>query len=187
MLSGQRPKRRGQDSRRALTEISALKSFETGQPVSAALTAASNLARSAPGMVATRSRWLLVMEKPSPTLSSVMVAVVSNFCAVMPAPPSCAESAMVKQPAWAAARSSSGLVPMPLSKREWKEYGVCLRTLLSVERVPLPAFRSPCQTADALRCMIFCLQKIIFECVESNEFDSGRGAKGIFAQSVHHL
>ena len=41
---------------RAVTEISALKSFETGQPVSAALTAASNLARSAPGMCATRSR-----------------------------------------------------------------------------------------------------------------------------------
>src|SRR5258708_8951373 len=99
------------------------------------------------------------MEKPSPTLSRVMVAVVSNFCAVMPAPPSCAESAMVKQPAWAAASSSSGLVPMPLSKREWKEYGVCLRTLLSVERVPLPAFRSPCQTADALRCMMFLLHR----------------------------
>src|ERR1700757_1668726 len=78
----------------------------------------------------------------------------------MPAPPSCAESAMVKQLACAAASSSSGLVPMPLSNREWKEYGVCFRTLLSVERVPLPAFRSPCQTADALRCMIFFLQKI---------------------------
>src|SRR5258708_18906695 len=133
-------------------------------------------------MVATRSRWLLVMEKPSPTLSRVMVAVVSNFCAVMPAPPSGAESAIVKQPACAAARSSSGLVPMPLSKREWKEYGVCLRTLLSVERVPLPAFRSPCQTADALRCMIFSLQKITFECFQSNEFDSERGFEGIFAQ-----
>jgi len=51
----------------AFTEISAWKSLETGQPVSAALTAASNLALSAFGMVATRSRWLLVMEKPSPT------------------------------------------------------------------------------------------------------------------------
>src|SRR4029077_8791719 len=45
------------DSRRALTEISALKSLETGQPVSAAFTAASNLALSAPGTRATRSRW----------------------------------------------------------------------------------------------------------------------------------
>src|SRR6202162_1079716 len=72
----------------ALTVISALKSLETGQPVSAALTAASNLALSAPGIVATRSRWLLVIEKPSPTLASVTVAVVSSFCAVMPALPS---------------------------------------------------------------------------------------------------
>src|SRR5262249_50503732 len=58
----------------ALTESSALNSFDTGHPVSAAFTAASNLARSAPGMVATRSRWLLVMEKLSPTFSRVMVA-----------------------------------------------------------------------------------------------------------------
>jgi len=51
-------------TRRAFTEISALNSLETGQPVSAPLTAASNLALSALGIVATRSRWLLVMENP---------------------------------------------------------------------------------------------------------------------------
>src|SRR5215467_14350714 len=51
----------------ALTVISALKSLDTGQPVSAALTAASNLALSAPGISAIRSRWLLVTENPSPT------------------------------------------------------------------------------------------------------------------------
>src|SRR5580692_8828700 len=147
-----------QELRRALTLISALKSLETGQPVSAAFTAASNLALSAPGMVATRSRWLLVMEKPSPTLSSVTVAVVSSFCAVIPAPPSCAESAIVKHPAWAAARSSSGFVPTPFSKRVLKEYCVCFKTPLSVEIEPLPSFKPPCHTADALRCMMhsFC-------------------------------
>jgi hypothetical protein len=71
---------------------------------------------------------------------------------------------MVKQPACAAASSSSGLVPTPLSKREWKEYAVCLRTPLSVESVPLPDFRSPCQTAEALRCMWnLRLKKISFD------------------------
>src|SRR6202521_3029924 len=142
-----------QDCRRAFTVISALKSFETGQPVSAALTAASNLVLSAPGMLATRSRWLLVMEKPSPTLASVMVAVVSSFCAVMPALPSCADSAMVKHPACAAANNSSGLVPIPFSKRVLNEYCVCFNTPLSVDKVPLPSLSPPVHTADALRSM----------------------------------
>src|SRR6266852_6959979 len=140
-------------SNRAVTLISALKSFETGQPVSAAFTAASNFALSAPGTRATRSRWLLVIAKPSGSLSSVMVAVVSSLLAVMPALPSCAESAIVKQPACAAARSSSGLVPTPFSNLVLNEYCVCFSTPLSVEMVPFPSFKPPCQTADALRCM----------------------------------
>src|SRR5215475_14245763 len=94
------------------------------------------------------------MEKPSPTFSSETVAVVSSFLAVRPAPPSCAESAMVKQPACAAARSSSGLVPMPFSKRVENEYCVSLSVPLSVEMDPFPVFRSPCQTAEALRCIL---------------------------------
>src|SRR5437867_5045755 len=102
------------------------------------------------------------MAKPSATLSRETVAVVSSRCAIIPALPSCAESAMVKQPAWAAARSSSGLVPTPFSKRVLKEYCVCLRTPLSVEREPLPSFRPPCHTADALRCMISLLLALSF-------------------------
>src|SRR5262249_31740758 len=125
-------------TRRASTEISALNSFETGQPVSAFLTAASNLLLSALGTLATRSSWLLVMEKPSPTFSSEIVQVVSSFDATMPAPASCAESAIVKQPACAAARSSSGLVPTPFSKRVEKEYWASFRVPLSVEMEPLP-------------------------------------------------
>src|SRR5579859_8130933 len=62
---------------------------------------------------------------------------------------------MVNQPACAAARSSSGLVPIPFSKRVLKEYCACFRTPLSVEIAPLPVFKSPCQTADALRCILF--------------------------------
>src|SRR5215469_3039868 len=138
-----------------LTVICALNSFDTGQPVSAAFTAASNLSLSALGTWATRSRWLLVIEKPSPTFSSEMVQVVSSLVAVRPAPPSCAERAMVKQPACAAASNSSGLVPTPLSKRELNEYCVFFSVPLSVEISPLPDFKSPCQTAEALRCMDF--------------------------------
>src|SRR5713226_4558586 len=93
------------------------------------------------------------MAKPSGSLSSEMVAVVSSLVAVMPALPSCAESAIVKQPACAAASSSSGLVPTPFSNRVLKEYCVCLSTPLSVEMVPLPSFKPPCHTADALRCI----------------------------------
>src|SRR5712664_4556576 len=138
-------------TRRAFTEISALNSLETGQPVSAPLTAASNLALSALGIVATRSRWLLVMEKPSPTFSSEIVQVVSSFEAIMPASPSCLESAMVKQPACAAASSSSGLVPTPFSNRVPNEYCASCREVLSVDNDPLPLLTSPRQTAVALR------------------------------------
>src|SRR5215470_830712 len=144
----------------AETVISVLKSLETGQPVSAFFTAVSNLALSASGILATRSRWLFVMEKASPTFSSEMVQVVSSFSATMPCPPNWAESAMVNQPACAAASNSSGLVPTPFSKRVLKEYCVCFRTPLSVEMAPLPVFKSPCQTADPLRCMLVSPLKI---------------------------
>src|SRR5258708_557959 len=140
-------------TRRAFTEISALNWLETGQPVSAPLTAASNLALAALGIGASRSRWRVVMEKPSPTFSSEIVQVVSSFEAIMPASPSCLESAIVKQPAWAAASSSSGLVPTPFSKRVENEYCVSFNVPLSVEMDPFPDFKSPCQTAEALRCM----------------------------------
>src|SRR5260370_28941369 len=94
------------------------------------------------------------MAKPSPTFSSEIVAVVSSRLAVIPAPPNWAESAIVNQPACAAASNSSGLVPMPFSKRVLYEYCVCFSTPLSVEMLPFPSFKPPFQTADALRCII---------------------------------
>ena len=42
---------------------------------------------------------------------------------------------------------------MPFSKRVLKEYCVSLSTPLSLEIVPLPSFKPPRQTADALRFM----------------------------------
>src|SRR5918993_644464 len=80
-----------------------------------------------------------------------------------PAPSSCAESAIEKQPACAAAINSSGFVPLPSSKRVLKEYCVSERTLLSVEIVPLPSLSPPLQTADALRFifLLLCLARVL--------------------------
>src|SRR5262249_6950515 len=97
---------------------------------------------------------MLVTVHPASSLSNVTVAVVDNFSGVRPALPNCAESAMVKQPAWAAAISSSGFVPFPFSNRVENEYGVCAKTPLSVETVPLPPFRSPSHTAEPFRCIM---------------------------------
>src|SRR5271163_1697614 len=60
-------------------------------------------------------------------------------------------NAIVKQPACAAAISSSGLVPTPFSKRVPKLYCASCKVPLCVEIVPLPAFRLPCHFALALR------------------------------------
>src|SRR5579864_3830554 len=69
------------------------------------------------------------------------------------APPSCADSAMEKHPACAAAISSSGFVPGAFSKRVVKEYGVSFSTPPGAEIAPFPSFKPPFQTALALRCM----------------------------------
>ncbi len=81
------------------------------------------------------------------------VADVSTEVAVWPAVASSLAKAMLKQPACAAAMSSSGLVPTPSSKRDLKLYWVALSVVLWVVMVPVPALRSPCQMADALRSM----------------------------------
>src|SRR5579875_1017007 len=91
------------------------------------------------------------MAKPSPSFSSVMVQVVSMLSAFSPCFCSSAESAIEKQPACAAASSSSGLVPVPCSKRSLNEYGVFERTPLAEEIVPAPDLRSPRHCAFALR------------------------------------
>src|ERR1035437_7783854 len=58
---------------------------------------------------------------------------------------------MEKQAAWAAATSSSGLVPIPLSKRVPNEYCVLSSTPLSVEMLPFPSLRLPFHSTEALR------------------------------------
>src|SRR2546429_9915144 len=95
--------------------------------------------------------------------------------AVMPALPSCAESAIVKQPACAAARSSSGLVPTPFSNLVLNEYCACFSTPLSVEIEPFPSFKPPCQTADALRCMGSLLLSLSFDSNPENSIPELHG------------
>ena len=131
--------------------ISALSRREIGQPFLAASAAFWKAAGSAPGMRPATSRWILVTVKPASSFSSVTEAVVSRLSGVMPALPSCAERAMVKQPAWAAAINSSGLVPRPFSKRVENEYCALESRPLSVEIVPLPSLSEPFQIAEALR------------------------------------
>src|SRR5215472_6604011 len=139
--------------------ILAFSSFEIGQPSLAFLAASLNLAWSAPGIFTFTCRCDEVTAKPVSSFSSVTVAVVSMDCAVIPALPSWAERAMLKQPAWAAAINSSGLVPGCDSKRVAKEYGVFLRTPLGELRAPLPSFSPPLQCALAFLCMNACSSK----------------------------
>src|SRR5690554_3661926 len=94
------------------------------------------------------------MVKPAPSFSISTVALVLILSAVSPAAPNWPDNAMEKQPAWAAAISSSGLVPLPLSKRVLKEYWVSDKTPLSLEMRPFPSLMPPFQTADALRFII---------------------------------
>src|SRR6185312_12508922 len=134
--------------------ILAFRSFDTGQPAFAFSAAVSNACWLAPGMRAVSSRCTAGITNPPPDFSSVTVAFVRMLCATRPASASCADSAIEKQPACAAAINSSGLVPGAFSKRVPNEYWVFDRTPLSVEIVPRPDLRSPFHMADALRFMM---------------------------------
>src|SRR5262249_20608887 len=105
----------------------------------------------APGIFAITSKCTDVTVKPASVFSSVTAADVRMLWAVMPAFPSWPDSAIEKQPAWAAAINSSGFVPLPSSNRVLNEYWVLDSTPLSVEIVPLPSLRPPFHSADALR------------------------------------
>ena len=87
--------------------------------------------------------------KPVSTLSSETVAFESMFSGVRPTFSSSADSAIAKQLACAAAISSSGLVPVPVSNLCAKSYGTFENVPLAAENVPLPALRPPFQFAVA--------------------------------------
>ena len=83
---------------------------------------------------------------------NVTLALTSSFVAGAPAFATRAESAIEKQLACAAARSSSGLVapsaPVP-SVRSFHDVAACRSAPLLSDTVPLPVCRSPCQVAFA--------------------------------------
>src|SRR5882724_6001862 len=104
-----------------------------------------------PGMSASVSSSILVMENPSPTFSRVTFAPVWTRVGARPARESCAVSAIVKHPAWAAPISSSGLVAAwPSSNRDLNEYGPSKAPLPTLSR-PLPSARLPFHSASAFR------------------------------------
>ena len=105
----------------AASVILAWKSLETGQPVSAAFAALWNASSDAPGTLAVTARCDAVTLQPVSPRSSEIVAVVLSVLGTSCALPSSAASAIVKHPAWAAARSSSGFVPLPPSNRAANE------------------------------------------------------------------
>src|SRR6187402_748825 len=142
--------------------MAALSTFDTGQPCSACLAIASKPAWSVPGTFAFTVRCALVMVKPSPSFSRVIVDLVSILSAVRPAALSKPDSAMLKQPACAAPSSSSGLVPGPSSKRDLNPYGASLRTPVWLEMTPWPSLIPPCHTADPHFCMM--LSSLVMEC-----------------------
>src|SRR6266550_2441872 len=95
-----------------------------------------------------------VSVQPAAISSTVAVAIVSMRCGWKPERLSSFESAMEKQPPRDAAINSSGLVPMPCTKRVRNEYCVLFSTPLSVLNVLVPSRRVPSQITDALHSML---------------------------------
>src|SRR5215213_7273664 len=89
---------------------------------------------------------MLGILNPSPVFSRPTLAVVSIRVGGLPALLRAPESAIEKHPACAAAMSSSGLVPLPSSKRDLNEYGPS-QAPEPIFIVPLPCIMSPSQTA----------------------------------------
>src|SRR6266481_5273034 len=134
--------------------IFAFNTLDTGQPAFAFCAAVLKASALAPGTFATTSRCTAVMVQPASCFSIVSVADVLMLSGVRLAPPSCADSAIEKHAACAAAISSSGFVPGASSNRVLKEYFVFERMPLADETVPCPSLRPPFHTALALRCMV---------------------------------
>src|SRR6516162_9285142 len=105
----------------ASSVIAALSTFETGQFFSASPAKRAKPASSRFGTFAQRVSAERLIRNPWPSCSSVTAASVTSSVGVKPAPWRPKASAMVKQPACAAAISSSGLVPFSLSKRVLNE------------------------------------------------------------------
>jgi len=124
-----------------------------GQPFFAASAAFVNVAASAFGTFPTTSRWMEVTVHPASVLSKFNLAFVSMESGVNPSFPSSPERAIEKQPACAAATSSSGFVPFAFSNRVVNPYAAFESAPLAEETTPFPSFRPPFHIALANRSM----------------------------------
>ena len=79
--------------------ISALNSFEIGQPAFAFAAAVWNASSSAPGILAVTSRWIFVIANPESSFSNRTAAVVLIYSGSKPAFVNCPDKAIEKQPA----------------------------------------------------------------------------------------
>src|SRR5687767_13728231 len=108
------------------------------------------------GTVACTVSFIVVMPKPTGTACTVHAALVSTLVGGVPffsRPPL---KAMLKHAASAAASSSSGFDPAPLSKRELKLYWPAIAPL-SPLKLPFPVLSPPSQVAVAFPVGIPCL------------------------------
>src|SRR3954464_14577952 len=119
--------------------IATLSAFETGQFFSASPAMRVKPASSRLGTLPRKVRADLLILNPWPSGSSVTAASVESSVGLNPAACRPNANAIVKQPACAAAISSSGLVPFSFSNRVLKEYGVPSSTPESLVSWPLPA------------------------------------------------
>jgi hypothetical protein len=99
--------------------------------------------------------WLDVMVQPASCFSIVSVTFVLMLSGFKFAPPNCADNAIEKHAACAAAINSSGFVPGPFSNLEVNEYCVSFNAPPGAEIDPFPSFNPPVQTALALRSIVF--------------------------------
>src|SRR5436189_1987487 len=101
--------------------------------------------------ISATSRWIDFTVQPASVLSKFRVAFVSIRSGWYPSFSSSLDKAIEKQPACAAATSSSGFVPGVSPNRVAKLYGMPLRAPLNVDTVPFPSFRPPFHCALARR------------------------------------
>src|SRR5262249_3904786 len=131
-----------------------LSTLETGQVALASSACLRNSSRDTPETFPRKVSAIAEIFQPPPSCSMLRSALVSSFSGGCPAPLRRKASAMVKQPACAAAISSSGLVPLPSPNRVVKEYGVSASVPLWVVSAPRPSLPEPLQAAVALRLIV---------------------------------
>src|SRR5262245_20395149 len=133
----------------ALSVIEAFSTLDTGQFALASSASFTNSSPERPGTLPCVVSAIVAMRQPPPSCSMVRSALVCSVSGGCPAPLRRNASAIVKQPACAAAMSSSGLVPLPSPNRAVNEYGVSASVPLWVVRAPRPSLPEPLHAAVA--------------------------------------